>query len=33
LLAVQILDEEDLRTALPEFSKRAEWFLEHGGTC
>jgi hypothetical protein len=29
LLAVQILDEDDLRAALPEFSKRTEWFLEH----
>ena len=27
LLAVQVLDEDVIRQALPEFSKRAEWFL------
>jgi hypothetical protein len=27
LLAVQILNEEDVRSALPEFHKRTEWFL------
>ena len=29
LLAVQVLDEEDIRAALPEFRKRTEWFLEN----
>ena len=29
LLAVQILDEDPLRPALPDFSKRADWFLAY----
>src|SRR5207237_1567996 len=27
LLAVQVLEEDSIRPALPEFHKRAEWFL------